>query len=178
MEKISRLNTEARSNLVAYLDGELDEETARGIERELVHSPVVRNEVESLTRTWEMLDLLPITDATEQFTEQTLTAIQLDEYREPLSDKWWFQRARHGVILAGWAAGLAVAAGLGFFITNRAIPSESEILVRELPLIESLDIYSEVDNIAFIKDLQRDGLFDEESHAEDGKDQQDESIKP
>lgn len=178
MEKISRLNTEARSNLVAYLDGELDEETSRGIERELVRSPVVRNEVESLTRTWEMLDLLPKTDATEQFTEQTLTAIRLDEYREPLSDKWWFQRARRGVVLAGWAAGLAVAAGLGFVITNRAIPNEPELLVRELPLIESLDIYTEVDNIDFIKDLQRDDLFNEESHADSGQDQNNESKKP
>ena len=114
MEKIPRLSTQQRSDLVAYLDGELNETASREIERILTHSPVARNEVEVLMRTWEMLDALPMRSASEDFTERTMSTIRIDDYREPLSEKLWFQRTRRGVIIAGWVAGLVVAAVIGF----------------------------------------------------------------
>ncbi len=176
MEKIPRLSTQQRSDLVAYLDGELDEAGSREIERILTHSPVARNEVEVLVRTWEMLDHLPLHDAPDDFTERTMSTIRIDDYREPISEKVWFQRGQQGVIAAGWLAGLAVSAVLGFFITNRWIPVETEQLVEELPLIQEIDVYIEVGNIDFVKDLQQSGFF--ASDVADDTDEPEKSDEP
>ena len=161
MEKIQRLSAQQRADLAAYLDGELDEAYSQEIERLLARSPVARNDVECLIRTWEMLDLLPREKTTEDFTERTMSAISIDEYREPMTEKAWYQRTRQGVIAAGWIAGLAAAAVLGFSVTSRWIPNEPDQLVQELSLIENMDVYTEVDNIDFILDLERSGLFHE-----------------
>ena len=50
MEKIPRLNRTRRSNLVAYLDGELPEPAAKEIEQVLSKSPTVQHDVEMLSR--------------------------------------------------------------------------------------------------------------------------------
>ena len=47
MEKLTRLTTEQRDNLTAYLDGELDEDGTRLIETVLASSTVARNDGES-----------------------------------------------------------------------------------------------------------------------------------
>lgn len=159
IERIQRLSTEQRSDLVAYLDGELDEASARGIEHMLATSPVARNEVEVLTRTWELLDLLPRPGATEDFHERTMTTIRLDEYREPISSQPWFQQAMRVLLGAGWAAAVIAAAVIGFLATNRWIPHETEPLIQELPLIENLEAYQDVDSLDFLKDLARTGWF-------------------
>ena len=48
MEKIPRLNSDQRSNLVAYLDGELPEPAAKEIEHVLAKSPTVQHDVDML----------------------------------------------------------------------------------------------------------------------------------
>jgi anti-sigma factor RsiW len=68
MTKIHRLTQQQRDDLTAYLDGELDDAATHEIEQVLAQSPVARNEVEMLTRTWEMLSLLPRAQAGEDFT--------------------------------------------------------------------------------------------------------------
>ncbi|MCH8828754.1 MAG: hypothetical protein IID45_04170, partial [Planctomycetes bacterium] len=56
MNETTRLSPQQRDDLVAYLDGELDEETTQSMERTLAHSPVARHEMDMLTRTWSLLD--------------------------------------------------------------------------------------------------------------------------
>jgi len=166
MEKIPRLTAQQRADLVAYLDGELDEATAKEIEATLAKSPVARHDVDMLVRTWELLDDLPRPALTAEFTEKTLATVRLAEVRKPWLPVRWpalfrSERARRGAILAGWAAGLALAAVGGFFAANRAIPSESRMLVDELPVIENLDVYANAGSIEFLRELQaRVGTFD------------------
>jgi len=161
MDKIPRLTAEQRSDLVAYLDGELDGGAVQEIEQTLTESPVARHEVEMLTRTWELLDTLPRAAASQEFTANTLTSIKALDHHRPLSEQPWYQRARRGVVVAGWVAGLAVASAVGFLITTRWIPDESAALIRDFPVIRDLDTYTEVDNVEFLKELQESGLFDE-----------------
>ena len=63
-----RLSTEDRSNLVAYLDGELTTPRPGSIATKLTQSVTARREVEALRKTWELLDLLPRPKASEDFT--------------------------------------------------------------------------------------------------------------
>jgi anti-sigma factor RsiW len=100
MDKITRLTPEQRSNLVAYLDGELADEEAQEIERILAGSPVARNEVEMLQRTWDLLDGLPRVHVSEEFTRKTLTSLKVDEIRPAVAERPWFQQFGDGGISA------------------------------------------------------------------------------
>ena len=51
-----RLTPFDRENLVAYLDGELDEAVSRSISTKLTASLTARRELETLEKTWEMLN--------------------------------------------------------------------------------------------------------------------------
>lgn len=167
MHKIPRLNPEQRTNLVAYLDGELPEGEAKAIEQVLTKSPTVQHDVEMLSRTWELLDQLPRLAGTEELTARTLSAVKADEEPKPFVPAAWIQRipkeqVRRGALVVVWLAGLASSAVAGFAITNRLVPDDSEELLRNLPVIEKLDVYSNVGSIEFLRELdKRIGSFDE-----------------
>src|SRR5262245_43860453 len=68
-----RLTPDERADLVAYVDGELPEATARAIATKLTQSATARREVEMLQKTWELLGHLPMPQVDAQFSERTLT---------------------------------------------------------------------------------------------------------
>ena len=157
MEESTPLTPDLRANLVAYLDGELDEVATLEVEKTLSESEEIRLEVEALSKTWELLDALPPVQASSQFTERTLQSLQTgsvsDSKRTLVSPA--VRRNLFGGLLA---VGLASCAVLGFYLANRGIPQRSDDLVRDLPVIENLDLYEEVGNEEFLWDLQ--GLGD------------------
>lgn len=161
MEKMSRLNPQQRADLVAYLDGELDDATVKEIEQTLAKSPVARHDVEMLVRTWDLLDELGRPIATNEFTARTMQVVHTDELRTPwyrgarLGWSHW-DTARRGAILTGWAAGLACVAAAGFLLTNRWIADDSRVLVEELPVIENLDLYANAGSVEFLRQVQSD----------------------
>jgi anti-sigma factor RsiW len=167
MEKIPRLTPDQRSNLVAFVDGELPEGEAKEIEQVLGRSRTVQHEVEMLARTWDLLDQLPRFSATKDFTARTLTAAKLEEAPRTFHAPSWIkklpkERIRRGAIVGTWVVVLAVAAFSGFWITNRLIPDESRELLENLPVIEKLELYTNAGSIEFLKELdQRIGSFDE-----------------
>lgn len=165
VEKIQRITTEQRANLVAYLDGELDDTQSREIEHMLATSPVVRNEVEVLTRTWELLDTLPRPEAGEDFTHRTMSTIRLDEYREPISEQPWFQKTLRAMYVTGSVIAVIAVGATAFLATNQWVPHETEPLIQEQPLIENLDQYREVGDLEFLRDLESTGLFHPQSEA-------------
>jgi len=156
------LSPRLEENLTAYLDGELNEAVTKEIESTLADSAPTRQRVDSLISTWEMLDLLPRARASEDFTERTMSCVSIPEAATQRLAVDWSNQGRRGAAFAVWAAGLVLAAGFGFLATNRWVPNESDRLVRDLPLIENLDLYTEVDNVEFLKELQQSGLFDDE----------------
>lgn len=156
MEKLSRLSSDDRDNLSAYLDGELDEENTRRIESLLVQSSVARNDVELLSKTYDMLDELPRPDAPKDFLEKTLATAKQEEVRIPVSEQAWFHKVRQIVVLSGWTVALALASVVGYAATNRLIERPSDALVEELPLIMNLDTYQEVQSVEFLDLLTAD----------------------
>ncbi len=153
MAKLTRLNSEDRENLAAYLDGELDDDTTRRIEAVLTASEVARNDVDLLARTYDMLDLLPRPKASSDFTQKTVATAKLEGYRKPLTQQPWFRNLRQVGIFAAYGGAMLLCGVLGYAATNQWIPQQDDLLLQQLPLIQNLDAYLEAGDIEFVRDL-------------------------
>lgn len=162
--------------LVAYLDGELGEAAASEIDDALAGNASAREDVEKLSRTWDLLDLLPEAKASSDFTKETLTVIQT---RQPKTapeaetillpapaDSGPRRMAARWLIRAGGFVALTLAAAAGFNSSFRKGADPIDELLRELPLIQRLDQYREAGDIEFLQQLQESGLV----HADDTDD--------
>lgn len=148
-----RLSPDERSNLVAYLDGELSEPQAQIIATKLTQSMTARREVESLRKTWEMLDLLPRPKASEDFTARTLGEAESLDGRGDRIASAASNLARKVLVIVGWIAVAVVLSLVGYTITSRLLPNPSARLIRDLSIAESLDAYREVGGIEFLRQL-------------------------
>ena len=165
-----------KEELVAYLDGELPDEAASRVENSLVDDPAVRRDVEQLTKTFDLLDLLPASEASDGFAEKTLTAIRTQSSdpkpeltkNDARAEKPQTIYSKHGIL---WGIRASAFLGLLFVATtafNGAFKQNSkpiDELLIELPIIERLDEYEEVGNVEFLKALSESGLFDERNKA-------------
>lgn len=148
-----RLTTSERGNLVAYLDGELNEAEAQAIATKLTHSATARREIEILGKTWELLEHLPRPLAPENFTERTLNNVRIDSQRGDRLQSVITQGARRTGRAAFWAAAWLVAFAAAFAAARWGWPDPSSGLVRDLPLAEHLDEYREVGDFEFLNEL-------------------------
>src|SRR5438445_6712327 len=130
------LTEQERADLVAYLDGEMDEKDARAMEAKINSDPAVRAEAEALKRTWDLLDYLPSQDPSPSFTHRTLERVSGPYSRQyPIAKSTKRRRAwRRVAIGLGWAAAVLLAGGVGFGVTIRMLPREpsDEELSRDL----------------------------------------------
>lgn len=154
----SRLSPSQRSNLVAYLDGELAPEQSEELDRVLARSHTARREVDLLTRTWEMLDLLPHPRVPEDFSTRTLERIETEAVQQQLRSATWLRSGRRAALSAAWLLSVAVAALVGF-VAMHWWPSDSRALLEDLPVIEDLDQYRAVGDFEFLQQLHRQGEF-------------------
>lgn len=158
-----RLSPEERANLVAYIDGELTDQESRNIATKLTQSATARQEVESLKKTWELLDHLDRPAASLEFPDRTLTSIRAIELRGSA----WNDRARswasRGASLALVLGVAAASLMLGFALTRWAWPDPDARLARDLSLAEHLEEYQEVESPAFLDELVKSKLFDASS---------------
>lgn len=162
MAKLVRLNPEIRDDFVAYLDGELDEAETERIEAVIGQSEVARSDMEGLAKTYEFLDILERPEASGDFAERTMATIRVDELRADPRDSLWYKLSQRGGILAAWVAGLFAMAVLGFLATSQWVQTPSDQLVEDLPLIENIDLYTEVGSIEFLQRLSaQDALLEE-----------------
>lgn len=159
MERVQRLSAEQRDSLVAYLDGELEEGETRQIDSVLSRSEVARHEVEALARTWELLDLLPQPNATENFTQRTLTTLKAAEQRTNLTEEPWFAYVRKGAVGMVWVSVLVASAVLGYAVTTKGVPNLQDDLIRDISLYRNLDLYLAADNLDFVTELERTADF-------------------
>lgn len=67
---------ELTSELVAYLDGELDPEGNEVVEARIGVDTTVRAEADALKKTWDLLDYLPRSEPSPSFTERTISRIE------------------------------------------------------------------------------------------------------
>jgi anti-sigma factor RsiW len=162
------MNEQERSDLVAYLDGELPPDAARAMEARLSRDPQYRAEAESLTRTWELLDYLSRPEASTEFTTRTLERASGSIRTSPGSTgrpwSWW-------AVGACWVAAVLIALAGGWGVArwrsaehNARVQSELEAeLIRNLGTIENLWLFRNVDDLAFAKELNHPDLFGDDS---------------
>jgi ferric-dicitrate binding protein FerR (iron transport regulator) len=156
------LDDEQREDLVAYLDGELDEETARALEAKLSLDPAVRVEADQLRRTWELLDYLPKAEPSPTFTHRTLDRVSA--LRPTKSQPVPGARRRPWLIGLGWAAAVLLAGTVGYTGVNLVYPPDrtDEELARDLRVIEYKRLYDVVDDFDFLRELDTPDLFGDE----------------
>ena len=152
--RLKRVSVEHRDNFVAYLDGELEPTEAKDLERVLADSPVARKDVELLVRTYDMLELLPRPQATVEFTQKTMATIKLSDIKPDVTQSTWYKRLHLGIVAAAGSALLAVTGLLAYAGTSRLLPTEEDLLLRDLQVIKHLDEYSQVGQFEFLERLQ------------------------
>ncbi len=158
-----------QSDLVAYLDGELSDRACMEIEQTLAENPRIRCEMELLERTWELLDTLPVSKASESFSQRTLSVISQssmaavkDQTPAVTTSRSW-SIDRDTWLAAGLSMALTLTAILCFAVTNRWMPTETDRLVRDLPLLIKLEMYEEVSSPEYLNTLKQSRLFDDQS---------------
>ena len=154
-----RLTPDDRTNLVAYLDGELNDAQARAMTTKLTQSVTARREADALRKTWELLDLLPRPKVSDDFTARTLTvATRVGDPGDRMASaaSALARRILVGLAFAGASALLFV---LAFFLALRAWPNPTDRLARDLPIAESLDEYRDVGSLEFLEMLDNSTEF-------------------
>jgi anti-sigma factor RsiW len=163
------LSDKDRADLIAYLDGELDEDAARALEARLNRDPGVRAEAEALRRTWALLDYLPKPEPSVSFTNRTLSRVSAVRTAPPgfaVRRRW--QPWAYGL---GWAAAVLLA-GLGGYGASRWLPSRPPPhsatetdpgLVRDLSAVENMHEFENVEDVHFLKKLDDPDLFGDDS---------------
>lgn len=154
--------TPLEERLVAYLDGELDAQESHAVEELVSRDPQAREVLERLERTWHLLDALPRSEVGDQFTQSTLEMVTVaaeDEIRQQAAERPWCRARRW---LLGFS-GAVVAAVAGYVAVAAWSPNPNRTLLEDLPVIEDLDEFRQIDDIEFLRLLHKEGLFVEEA---------------
>jgi hypothetical protein len=167
------MSDEERTELVAYLDGELPKPAVRVLEAKLTTNPHLRAEVETLRKTWELLDHLPKPEPSPDFASRTLDRVSTIR-ATPIRIRGGSAGDRWKLWGVGWAAAVILAIFIGYegghFLSSRTNPSEhgrtkdvQPQLVEDFRVIENQRLYAHVDDLDFLRALQDPELFGEDN---------------
>lgn len=159
------LTDEQRENLVAYLDGELEDSGVQVIEQSLAASPALRQEVAALTQSWDMLAVLPRVTASAEFTERTMDSVHTESLANsvptaaapPITQNHWLNRRT--LALATGLFGLLLALLIGFRSGEQWQPPRTKVLIDNLPAVENLELYRELGNTDFLRRLHENEVL-------------------
>lgn len=154
-----RLTSAERANLVAYLDGELNEAEAQAIATKLTKSVTARREIEVLEKTWSMLDHLPRPQVSDDFTARTLTEVQRLSTEGDKFESAVRQTTQRFLRVAVWLVVGLLTVGTGYAITQWVWPNPTARLARDLPIAEHLDEYREVGDFELLDILAHSSEF-------------------
>ncbi len=144
--------------IVAYLDGELDPAAAAQVERRMAEDPRYNARLNQLDKTWDLLDTLGPAEADDSFTHSTVAMVALKAQEEVQADQQAADRRRR-LKWAGLGAVALATALVAYIAVDRQLNAENRELVRDLPVIERLDEYRNIQDIEFLRDLYGEGLF-------------------
>src|SRR5262245_43312913 len=144
--------------IVAYLDGELDTEAMARIERRLTEDAGYRSRLSQLQHAWDLLDNLRRTEADDEFVQSTVAMVAVQAEQDAKTQKLRVVRQRSLAWLARAALVLVSIAG-GYAVLHRRMTRADRNLVRDLPIIEHVDAYLNIDDVSFLKQLERENLF-------------------
>ena len=144
--------------LVAYLDGELDNDSCRRIEELLAVDPEVRRKLNWLEQTWEILDELGATPVGEDFTRTTLEMVAVAAEKDVHKIREEAPRRRRRLWFLAVSV-LIISCVSGFAAVTLTTTDPNQELLQNLPLLENLDEYRQIKDIQFLRMLQKEKLF-------------------
>jgi anti-sigma factor RsiW len=150
-----------RTELSAYLDGELDEPGSQRVEELLSSDPRVRAELQRLQRAWDLLDQLPRADVTDLFTRTTVAMVAKAAAEDLDRERQVAPRRRRRQMIAAFG-GMLAACLVGFIAARAFWPDPNRDLIRDLSVLENLDPYRQAGDMEFLLLLDREGVFAEE----------------
>jgi hypothetical protein len=144
--------------LVAYLDGEIDDAERRRIEEWLARDENIRRRLKEMEQTWSLLDDLDPVPADRQFVQSTLEMVAVaagkdaEQFLTDAPRRRWQNRL---AVLAGVVTALLA----GYGATTLLWPNPNRELVNDLSVLENLDRYRPIGDIEFLRQLQKQKLF-------------------
>jgi hypothetical protein len=169
------LTEDDRAELVAYLDGELAGDAQRRVEARLNADPAARTEADTLKRAWDLLDYLPRSEPSTDFTERTIDRISSlsiaaashasRSATAALAPPWYRRRP---MILAVWAAAVLLAVGAGYLLPLKpravaeADPDTDPLMAEKPRQIEYLPLYLAAENLDYLLALDQSDLFSDD----------------
>jgi anti-sigma factor RsiW len=161
MSGLTPLNEDEHAELVAYLDGELTDQAAHGVESRLNQDPQARAEANALKQTWDLLDYLPRPEPSPNFTTRTVERVSALRPSLPAASSRW----RLWVGGISWAAAVLLAGVAGYAAVTHWQPkgAKPDDMVTDLRVIENLRAYEAADDIDFLMDLDHPDRFGEDS---------------
>ena len=131
--------------LTAFLDGELTTEESAELHLRLASEPKLKQQLESLRTTWNLLDELPQTPADIKLTQTTMELVALDIkiQRGKRRKTWW--------IFSGSIVLVALLAGVLYGATRTS--AERASLVRDLPVLANFQVFRELDSVEILPEL-------------------------
>ena len=91
-------NSEQLTDLVSYLDSELDQTRMNEVELQLLNDPSMRTLADELERSWGLLDSLDEVSVDPQFTQKTMASVS----SAAISERSATSKESHSVV--GWAS--------------------------------------------------------------------------
>ena len=146
-------NPEQLERIVAYLDGELSPEESAQVEQRLASDEEFRQELQGAERAWSALDQLPMPQVDEEFAHTTMDMV-VETARQDLEQQTLalpVQKRKRNT-----TTGLLIACTLllATLATRIILEGPNRSLVTDLPVIHNVDIYSQVENVEYLRLLQ------------------------
>src|SRR4029079_8025978 len=138
--------------IVAYLDGELDSVAEAQVVRKLSEDAAFRARLSQLQHAWDLLDNLRGSEADDEFAASTVAMVAVHAEQESKSQHMKVVRQRSFTWLA-LAALILLSMSAGYYISHRRVTRADRNLVRDLPVIEHVDEYRNIDDLDFLKAL-------------------------
>ena len=148
-----------QETLVAYLDGELSEPEIVEVEKLLTNSSELRQQLNGLERTWDLLDELPEVEPTESFTRSTMEMAIGDQVETVLRrrKKSWTIPLRIAIMTL-----FPLIACLGTYaFTKWRQKAPIRSLVADMPLLSNYELYESAKTLEFAELLCENGVFSE-----------------
>jgi len=152
----ARADPSLDEQIVAYLDGELAPEDRRRMEERLAGDPAARRRLQEMERTWDLLDDLDAAPAGDRFAQTTLEMVATAAGEDLQRSRPQAPRRRR---LLALGAAIFASAAAGFLAVWLLAPDANARIIGNLPLLENLDAYRQIGDMAMLRLLAERGLF-------------------